>query len=119
MPQQISFRVAWGSLFNLSNGKLVVDDTTFTLVPNVALTAINMSLGAKAYSNQTFPIDAIIGYKKVFMAYMAILFNNGSKLRVSIGTDDKKRELIYALEQRRAAIFAARGQRMLPLIQTI
>lgn len=110
MFQQKSFPAAWGSFFNLSSGSVVVDEQTFSLVPNGALTALTFSIGKKAYSVQTFPIEAIIGYKGIFMAWMSILLNDGSKVNVSIGTNEKKRALIEALEQQRAAIFAAKGQ---------
>lgn len=86
MFQQESIMASWGSMFNISSGRIIIDEQTFSLVPNVALTAMAMNLGTKAYSTQTFPIDAIIGYKQIFMAWMAILLNDGTKVKVSIGT---------------------------------
>lgn len=106
---QISFPASWGPLFNLSSGKIVVDDRTFSLVPNTAMTALTLSVG-KAYSNQVFPIDAIIGYESNFMAWMSIILNDGKKIKLSIGSKSKKREMINALEQRRLAIFSDMGK---------
>lgn len=119
MFQQESIMASWGSMFNISSGRIIIDEQTFSLVPNVALTAMAMNLGTKAYSTQTFPIDAIIGYKQIFMAWMAILLNDGTKVKVSIGTKKKKQQLISALEARRNAIFASRGQYAPPLISVI
>lgn len=117
-PQE-SFPATWGTTFNLSNGKVVVDDDTFSLVPDGALTAIIGTVGKKAYSSRKYPIWNIVGYKGVFMAWMKILFDDGTELKVSIGTDSKKRRLIAALERRRAAIFAAAGDPLPPLVADI
>lgn len=116
---KVSFPATWGKTFNLSNGKVVVDDDTFSLVPNAVLTAMIGSLGDKAYNTRNYPIWNITGYQKVFMAWMKILFSDGTELKVSIGTDSKKRKLIAALEERRAAIFAAAGDPLPPLTATI
>lgn len=119
MFTQVMFPAVWGPMFNLSNGKLVVDEQTFSLVPNTALKVMALSVGKKAYSSQTFPIDAITGYESNFMAWMSILFRDGSKVKVSIGSKSKKREIIAALEERRSAIFAAKGQSAPQLSVTI
>lgn len=110
MFTQISFPASWGPMLNLSTGKLIVDENSFSLVPNDGLTALTLSVGKKAYSSQTYSIDAIIGYENNFMAWMSILLNDGNKVKLSIGSKDKKREIISALEQRRLAIFSNRGK---------
>lgn len=110
MSQEYRIMAAWGPLFNLTNGNIVVDDRHFTLVPNKALTAMAFSVGKGAYATRPYDIENIAGYENNFMAWMTILLRDGSKVKVSIGSKSKKHELIAALEQRRAALFAARGQ---------
>lgn len=116
---QIRFPATWGPMLNLSTGKLIIDDATFMLVPDTGLTVLSGGIGRKAYANQTYPLDAIVGYENNFMAYMSILFADGKKLKLSIGSKSKKRELVNALEQKRAALFSAQGKPLPPLTSII
>lgn len=106
-------------MFNLSTGKIIVDDQTFSLVPDTILTALTLTTGKKAYSNKVFPIDAITGYESNFMAWMSIILNDGNKIKLSIGSKSKKREIINALEQRRIAFFSNMGKTAPHLISNI
>lgn len=114
-----SFLVSWGPVFNLTIGKLVIEEDSFSLVPNDAVTGLMLTVGKKAYSTNSFPIDAIIGYKNIFMAWMSIILNNGKKINISVGSKSKKKELIAFLEQQRFAIFEAKGEMVPPLSMTI
>lgn len=116
---QMAFPASWGPMFNLSTGKLVVDDRTFSLVPNTTLTSLSFAVGNKAYSSQVYPIDAIIGYESNFMAWMSIILNDGNKVKLSIGSKSKKREIINTLEQRRIAFFSNMGKTAPQLISNI
>ena len=116
---QITFPASWGPMFNVSTGKIVIDDQTFSLVPDKKLTALTFTTGKKAYSNKVFPIDAIIGYESNFMAWMSIILNDGNKIKLSIGFKSKKRELINALEQRRITLFSNMGKTATLLISNI
>lgn len=45
MNSQEIFSATWGPVFNLSTGKIVVEDLTFSLVPNGLATAATLSIG--------------------------------------------------------------------------
>lgn len=118
--KQKKFWVVWGPIFNQSTGDLVVDEQTFSLVPNKIDTAlVTLAIGKKAYSIQTFQIDSIIGYENNFMAYMSILLNDGRKVKISVGSRKKKLEIISALEKQRNAIYIVKGESIPELSSTI
>ncbi len=113
-----TFPATWGSIFNLSNGAIEVGQDVFTLVPDALMTGATLAIGKKAYTAQQYPISEITGYSKVFMAWMAIHFANGTKLKVSLAPGVKRR-FIAALEEQRSCLFAARGMAVPPLQCTI
>ena len=86
-----TFPATWGSIFNLSNGAIEVGQDVFTLVPDALMTGATLAIGKKAYTQQQYPISEITGYSKVFMAWMAIHFANGTKLKVSLSPGVKRR----------------------------
>lgn len=114
-----SFLVSWGPVFNLTVGKLVIEGDSFSLVPNDAVTGLMLTVGKKAYSTNSFPIEAIIGYENIFMAWMSIILNNGKKVKISVGSKSKKKDLIATLEKQRFAIFETKGEMVPPLSMTI
>ena len=118
MNNATRFMVSWGPMLNLSTGNLVIEEETFSLVPNDAMTAVTLSVG-NAYSTKSFPIEDIVGYKNGFMAWMAIILKNGEKIKISVGTKNKKKEIVAALELQRNAVFSAKGhQHLLCLLQS-
>lgn len=114
-----SFLVSWGPVFNLTVGKLVIGGDSFSLVPNDDVTGLMLTVGKKAYSTNSFPIEAIIGYENIFMAWMSIILNNGKKVKISVDSKSKKKDLIATLEKQRFAIFETKGEMVPPLSMTI
>lgn len=92
---------------------------SFSLVPNDDVTGLMLTVGKKAYSTNSFPIEAIIGYENIFMAWMSIILNNGKKVKISVGSKSKKKDLIATLEKQRFAIFETKGEMVPPLSMTI
>lgn len=118
--QQESFNAAWGPVFNITSGTLVIDDETFVLQPSIAKTVMSGGIGKKAYTPKVYNIAEVCGYTNKFAAWMEIMFADGSSLKLSHSlSKDSKRKLIAAIERRRARYFESRGEALPPLKSTI
>lgn len=67
------------------------------------------SLNVGNVSDRTFLIRDITGYKKGILTFLYVYFNNGQRIKLTIGS---KQKFIDALEQRRQALFSTQGLQM-------
>lgn len=105
-PPEITFLANFNDGLNAIGGKLHITPDT------IIFKAHTLNIGN--LSDRVFYIADISGYKKGFLSYMYIFFNDGTKIKLNIW---KKNKLINELEKRRINIFTSHGTPVPPVFK--
>lgn len=91
-------------MFKLCVGTLVIDDDTFTLVPDKDQ---KIGFGRISRDTKTFRLVDIAGFRRVFASRITIAFTDGSEITLA---PEKMKEVVTFLESRRRAAFERLGR---------
>ncbi len=92
-PAEITFAANFNETSNSLGGKLIITPQLLVFRPH--------SLNIGDLSDRIFDIRNITGYKKGFMTFLFIYFNNGQTISLSVW---KKQQIIDELEIRRQSM---------------
>lgn len=92
-PAEITFAANFNESSNSLGGKLIITPQLLVFRPH--------SLNLGDLSDRIFDIRNITGYKKGFMTFLYIYFNNGQAISLSVW---KKQQIIDELENRKRAM---------------
>lgn len=91
-------------MLKLCVGTLVIDDETFTLVPDKDQ---KIGFGHVSRETRTFRLVDIAGFRRVFASRITITFTDGSEITLA---PEKMKEVVTFLESRRRAAFERLGR---------